>query len=329
MKNLLFSFNKESYDAAKTRYATAIYKANQSGFVDESIADAHVRLAAIVSRDEDTKEIIRHFTCAQEIYESLYRDQKAKKENVNHLGKKIIEVMTSIANCCENANDIDGALLAHKHVINRAERYFPDDVSLNVKVVNSYVYALSFTANDNEKALRMLNYIISQYSEDSIDTEVMQSFVIKGKILLSQCRSTNERAMKEILAKEAEDCFTKVIKIYKMHPAKYSSDEMASLIKLNRNAREIKNEIENEKNALVATESTHKEINDKNAEPAGFDTYHADDDSRCSYRSKEAVQKTKRRNRADSDSICTSEADASNGINLCYGCQWFFDINDA
>lgn len=256
-------------------------------------------------------------------------DRKAKKEDVSHLGKKIIEVMTSIANCYENALDIDGALLAHKHVINRAERYFPDDVSLNVKVVNSYAYALSFTANDNEKALRMLNYIISQYSEDSIDTEVMQSFVIKGKILLSQCRSANEHAMKEKLAKEAEDCFMKVIKIYKMHPAKYSSDEMASLIVLNRNAREIKNDIENGIIALVAPENTRNEINGNNVEPTDFDNDLADDDSRWSYRSKEGVKKNERRNRADSDSICTSEADASNGINLCYACQWFFDINDA
>ena len=62
---------------------------------------------------------------------------------------------------------------------------------------------------------------------------------------------------------------------------------------MNRNSREIKNEIYNEIIALVATESTHKEINNNIAKPFDPDTdQHVDDDnSRCSYRSKEAVKK--------------------------------------
>ena len=98
---------------------------------------------------------------------------------------------------------------------------------------------------------------------------------------------------------------------------------------MNRNSRETKNDIENEIIALVATESTHKEINDNIAKPFDPDTdQHVDDNSRCSYRSKEAVKKNKRRNRADSDSIFTSEADASNSsANLCrHIFRWFFYI---
>jgi tetratricopeptide (TPR) repeat protein len=327
-------FNTESYDAAKTRYAAAIHKANQSGFVDERIADAHVKLAMINSRGEDINEIILHFTCAQEIYEKLYMELKAKKEDVRHLGKKIIEVTTSIANSYANANDIEGALLAHKHVINRTERCFPHDVSLNVKAVNAYAYTLSFTANDHEKALRMLNYIISQYSQDNLDKEVLESLVIKGKILLSQCRSANEHEIKEKCAKEAEDCFMKVIQIHKMHPAKYSSNQMATLVALSRNVREIQRDIEIEKVAIAAESNQDKEISENNVKVFDMENHDTDGDSVYSYRYNKKDKGRKYKNRTDSESICTIDAEASNGMALCQdmdvidciGCNWFFDV---
>lgn len=314
----IFSFNKESYDAAKTRYVAAIHKAKQTDLVDERIADAHVRLAAILSRGDDVKQMLHHSNSALQIYEDLYLQQVKKKENVDALGKKIIDVTTSIANYHSEQNDVDASLLAFKHAIVRTQRCFPHDVNSNIKAMNAYAYALSFTADNHSNALDIMDGIITQYYNEKSNDELMKSFIIKGKILLNRSRSTTLHSIQKNDAIEAQECFMKAMRMCKLHPAKFSAEETTNLIVLIRSAKDMQRVTTPKKSVVIADKAKCKDHDDDNR----------DDGHMIDYQ--------QRINRSDSDSLCSTDADAEDGLSVFHGlkryckegCPWLFDFDD-